>query len=151
MPSTLGEGWQKVDISEPSFTTKAAETTTRAPAARNLSTDERAWSYLGFATSLQASGPVRYLQSQNRAPPNCMVWFRKTPVLPNLDFREVLKSGRLFGTCPFSRQHLSRRARIAPLFPSRIVSIAFLSFPTITYPPMSANQENITPFHFPGN
>jgi hypothetical protein len=48
-----------------------------------------------------------------------------------------------FGTCPFSKQHLSRR--VTPLsFILALCLSTFLSFLLLLYPPMSASQENIT-------
>ena len=75
----------------------------------------------------------------------------KTPDLQNLDFSEVLKLGRLFRTCPFRKPALvtschSEFTIFEAMFTllSHCILHSFF-YLLISYQPMSANQENITP------
>jgi hypothetical protein len=100
------------------------------------------WLLLGRPLSAQALRTRSVAPISKPGPPNYMVGFENAR-FAELDFGEVLKSGRLFGTCPFSKQHLSRR--VTPLsFILALCLSTFLSFLLLLYPPMSASQENIT-------
>jgi hypothetical protein len=69
VPSALGEEWQKVDISEPSSATKAAEATTRAPAAVTSARTKGRGLTLGSATSKPSSDiPQSPMRSSPSAP-----------------------------------------------------------------------------------
>ena len=69
VPSTLGEEWQKVDISEPLPTTKAMGATTRAPTAATSARSKGRGLTLGSATSKQSSDiPQSPMRSSPSAP-----------------------------------------------------------------------------------
>jgi hypothetical protein len=69
VPSTLGEEWQKVDISEPLSAIKAAEATTRAPAAVTSARTKGRGLTLGSATSKPSSDiPQSPMRSSPSAP-----------------------------------------------------------------------------------
>ena len=69
VPSTLGEEWQKVDISEPSSATKAAEATTRTRTTATSARTKGRGLTLGSATSKPSSDiPQSPLRSSPSAP-----------------------------------------------------------------------------------
>jgi hypothetical protein len=82
VPSTLGEEWQKVDISEPSSATKAAEATTRAPAAATSARTKGRGLTLGSATSKPSSDIPRSPMRSSPSAPSFQVHPDASPTAP---------------------------------------------------------------------
>ncbi|KAF8503652.1 hypothetical protein F5888DRAFT_1019087 [Russula emetica] len=83
VPSTLGEEWQKVDMSEPSFATKAAEATTRSPRAAATSARMKGRGLtLGSATSKPPSDRPQSPMRSSPSAPSFQVHTDASPTAP---------------------------------------------------------------------
>jgi hypothetical protein len=82
VPSTLGEEWQKVDISEPSSATKVAEATTRAPAAATSARMKGRGLTLVSATSKPSSDIPQSPMRSSPSAPSFQVHPDASPTVP---------------------------------------------------------------------
>ena len=82
VPSTLGEEWQKVDISEPSSVTNTAEATTRAPAAATSARMKGHGLTLGSAISKRTSDIPQSPMGSSPSAPSFQVHSDASPTAP---------------------------------------------------------------------